>query len=967
MGEIEEVASSRFRVKMLYSFQRKAIGDLVEGKNVFIVNPTGSGKCVAGNTVVMTDKGPAPISELYCVDGWPSAVVGGVRVPICARSQRRVSLGMRIVLADGTLLETSKEHRSLVYDTETDSFSFKEHSKLSGNELFCLDTCTYHAEPACIRSLPEGYSPYHHRTCSKGRVTMPEFITADYAYFAGAMIGDGSCSNAPNCTLTNMDLEVLCRVTRFLSSINVHFNVGKKRRNLAVQVQFSSVVLWDSMVHLGFDYSVSGAKHLPQEMASPRNPFLTEFLRGLFDTDGCGERYGVSYSSKSLILINQLRSILQFQYGIFSTARTKCAFGNNYYEIKMYGDDARLFTGSIGFTIKRKQRKLDSLRKRKSNTNIDLIPPAVSLIQSAHSKRVEAGESRLYYNSVISRKRGIAYDGAIRSYLEGRRTPSRHAVKKLMEPASLLYNWLDLRTLMDILKYRYVPIRSVSEVNYGGRTMYDLSTGGMHVYSANGVTTHNSLIFQLPAASMNGTAVVFSPLIALMKDQVDKMRRLGLSAARITSDLSQAENDRTIRRLHQYKLVYVAPERLKSSEFMERIRTVPLSFVGIDECHCLNKWSRDFRPAYKLVGRFIHQRQVPMMALTATADTDVEQEVMRQLDLPYTRIVGSPYRDNLEFRSVTELQPLGVGRIISQYIGDGSAIVYCSTRKSVESLTRTLQFTDVNAVGYHAGMPSDLRTSVQEQFMNGQVPVIVATNAFGMGIDKINIRLILHFGITGSLFDYLQEAGRAGRDGKPSVCALNISRDGIRTREWFIQLSNPKIEVYENLWTTIAGSVAVGRKFRISADALNRVAGVMDFNSASVDSALRFMEWARGIYCTPGLKHYNLPVLSIEQCRRFERELRGVRLNERRGQVQVVVAGGGNDPVNMMVEARAVRFAYPQVEVVIRRLTQDCPIDRHMVDEKEARERARLDQMIQFSRSADKRAFIDNVFLPKER
>jgi len=317
-----------------------------------------------------------------------------------------------------------------------------------------------------------------------------------------------------------------------------------------------------------------------------------------------------------------------------------------------------------------------------------------------------------------------------------------------------------------------------------------------------------SLCYQLPAVARPGLTLVVSPLIALMKDQVDALHELGLAATFINSSLAAAEVYARMDAMAagQYNLVYVAPERLRSSLFIEKLRQTKLNLLAIDEAHCISQWGHDFRPDYARLGRF-RQRlgSPPTIALTATATPHVRSDILQQLQLkePRTFITGFA-RPNLRFEVQHALSEPDKLRTLLDFLGEtpGAGIVYCATRKRCEELVDSLRLAlPGRKVGlYHAGLEPEVRRRVQDDFMNDKTPIIVATNAFGMGIDKSDLRFVVHYNIPGSLEAYYQEAGRAGRDGLPSRCLLIYSAKDRSTQEWFIENRYPEPAVVEQVY-----------------------------------------------------------------------------------------------------------------------------------------------------------------------
>jgi ATP-dependent DNA helicase RecQ len=287
-----------------------------------------------------------------------------------------------------------------------------------------------------------------------------------------------------------------------------------------------------------------------------------------------------------------------------------------------------------------------------------------------------------------------------------------------------------------------------------------------------------SVCYAVPSAMMPGVTVVVSPLISLMKDQVDGLRANGIEAAFLNSSLDEADQSRVMQRARSgtLKLLYVAPERLVQPSFTAFLNTLSLNFFAIDEAHCISQWGHDFRPEYRQLSLLGQQFRVPIMALTATATEQVKQDIVTQLNLREPRIlVSSFFRANLHY-AVEPKQDVkaSIARFIADRRGQ-AGIVYCKSRNDTERLAQYLVTQGIQATADHAGLTDAERQQRQEQFRRDEVPVIVATVAFGMGIDKPNVRFVLHESVPRSLEHYYQETGRAGRDGLPATCVMYFS------------------------------------------------------------------------------------------------------------------------------------------------------------------------------------------------
>ena len=288
-----------------------------------------------------------------------------------------------------------------------------------------------------------------------------------------------------------------------------------------------------------------------------------------------------------------------------------------------------------------------------------------------------------------------------------------------------------------------------------------------------------SLCFQLPALLHNGLTIVVSPLISLMKDQVDALGASGIPATFLNSALESAEARSRLRGLHgnEFRLLYVAPERLMLESFLERALNWNIAQLAIDEAHCISEWGHDFRPEYRALKKLrTIFPGVPMMALTATATERVRNDIIRQLDLREPRCyIASFDRPNLTYRVVPKNSPYEQLLEFLRERPNDSGIVYCASRKTADLVARKLNEDGVSAKPYHAGLEAKERTEHQEMFLRDDVRVIAATIAFGMGINKPNVRFVVHYDLPKNLESYYQETGRAGRDGLPSDCALLFS------------------------------------------------------------------------------------------------------------------------------------------------------------------------------------------------
>ena len=291
-----------------------------------------------------------------------------------------------------------------------------------------------------------------------------------------------------------------------------------------------------------------------------------------------------------------------------------------------------------------------------------------------------------------------------------------------------------------------------------------------------------SICYQVPALMLSGITIVVSPLISLMQDQVKALNEAGIHAAFINSSLTEAQITKAMRLAAEgrYKIIYVAPERLESALFMQFARNGKISMVTVDEAHCISQWGQDFRPSYLKIVAFIDslpERPV-VSAFTATATREVKTDIECTLKLQDPRVVVTGFdRENLYY-SVEHILGKRKDAYILDYIqkhADESGIIYCATRKNVENLYEKLDRSGISVTRYHAGMDNDARKKSQDDFIYDRVQIVIATNAFGMGIDKSNVRFVLHYNMPQSMENYYQEAGRAGRDGESAQCILLFS------------------------------------------------------------------------------------------------------------------------------------------------------------------------------------------------
>ena len=394
----------------------------------------------------------------------------------------------------------------------------------------------------------------------------------------------------------------------------------------------------------------------------------------------------------------------------------------------------------------------------------------------------------------------------------------------LMEPVQALKSYFGFDGFLD------GQDRVMSEIVSGRDGLVVMPTGG-----------GKSLCYQLPALCFEGVTLVVSPLIALMKDQVDALVARGIAATMINSTVSWPEQKERLDGMREgkWKLVYVAPERFRAESFLNALNGVKVSLFAVDEAHCLSQWGHDFRPDYLRLGKALEKLGHPQcVALTATATPVVREDIISVLKLsdPFELVSGFA-RPNLAL-AITSVENAAqkderLRAVVTAY---RTGIVYCATRKKVEAVSETLASWGVKCVAYHGGMSDDERERAQDVFILKKADVAVATNAFGMGIDRSDVRFVVHYEVPGSVEAYYQEAGRAGRDGESAACELLFNYADTRTQEFFIDGANPSVAVMRDIYQYLLSQSDKEYEVHRTLDEIAEGAGVK--NPMSVGSAL---------------------------------------------------------------------------------------------------------------------------------
>jgi ATP-dependent DNA helicase RecQ len=562
--------------------------------------------------------------------------------------------------------------------------------------------------------------------------------------------------------------------------------------------------------------------------------------------------------------------------------------------------------------------------------------------------------------------------------------PAEGAPRPLLDPAALeaapeaaLADALAaLRERFGFESFRPGQAEVIGAVLAGRDVLCVLPTGG-----------GKSLCYQLPALLRAGVTLVVSPLIALMKDQVDALARRGIAAVEVNSSLTPEQQDEALERVArgEVRLLYVAPERFRNERFRRRVLALGVSLIAVDEAHCISQWGHDFRPDYRRLGPALEALGRPqVIALTATAPVEVQDDIVAQLSLREPlRLLDGLVRANLGFEVVRPATPEAKDEALLRALaGGGPAIVYCASRKGVERVTALCAARGLPALRYHAGLEDDERARAQDAFLTGGAPLIVATNAFGMGVDRPDVRCVLHYDIPRTVEAYVQESGRAGRDGAPARCVLLHHPADLHIQRFFLDGANPSREVVADVFRVLldAGErrleltvedIAVRLRVEASSSAVGTALGVLD-RAALVRRGRRDENLAHvtvhraesDLFAVtplpPGLGRL-LAALVEDQGVEQRRALNLAHLARRRGVTEETLRRG----LQRLHELARITYEPPfrgrATEVRVEGVPEDllAAVDFDELETKRRREEAKLDQIVAYAHARGcRRAFL---------